>query len=109
MKKNTYFKTMILAATVALSPLMAQVKESIAVPYVAFPIKMGKGFDTVQANCLTCHSFGYMINQGKQSREFWKEKVDKMIKAFNADMISDKDAKIITDYFFEHYGNGKLK
>lgn len=106
---KTCIKTLFVAAVVAVSPLTAQVKENIAVPYVAFPIKMGKGFDTVQANCLTCHSFGYMINQGKQSREFWKEKVNKMIKAFKADMINEKDAKIITDYFFEHYGNGKLK
>jgi len=87
-------------------PLMAQVKEKVEVPYVAFPIKMGEGFDAVQANCLMCHSFGYIINQGKQSRKFWRGKVDKMIVHFKAP-ISDKDAKIVTDYLFEHYGNGK--
>lgn len=102
-------KKLLVAAAIVSTPLMAQVKDNVAVPYIAFPIKMGKGFDTVQANCLTCHSFGYMINQGKQSRQFWEEKVQKMIKAFKADMISDKDAKIITDYLFEQYGNGKLK
>ena len=90
------------------TPLLAQVKEAVSVPYVAFPIKMGKGFDTVQANCLTCHSFGYMINSGKQSKAFWQGKVVKMIEHFKAP-ISDADAKIVTEYLFEHYGNGKLK
>ena len=109
MKMKHAMKKLLLAAMIVATPLFAQVKEDVAVPYIAFPIKMGKGFETVQANCLTCHSFGYMINQGRQSREFWKEKVDKMIHAFKADLISDEDAKIITDYLFEQYGNGKLK
>jgi len=99
-------KKIILTTLIALSPMMAQVKEKIEVPYMAFPIKMGKGFDVVQANCLMCHSFGYIINQGRQSKKFWRGKVDKMIVHFKAP-ISDKDAKIITNYLFEHYGNGK--
>jgi hypothetical protein len=101
-------KKTVLTALIALTPMMAQVKEKIEVPYVAFPIKMGKGFDAVQANCLMCHSFGYIINQGRQSRKFWRGKVDKMIVHFKAP-ITDKDAKVITDYLFEHYGNGKEK
>src|SRR5665648_62369 len=100
-------KKLIIVALIAIVPLMAQVKEPIAVPYVAFPIKMGKGFDAVQANCLTCHSFGYIINQGQQSKKFWRGKVDKMIIHFKAPM-TDKDVEIVTDYLFEHYGNGKI-
>jgi len=99
-------KKIILTTMVALTPMMAQVKGKVEVPYMAFPIKMGKGFDAVQANCLMCHSFGYIINQGRQSKKFWRGKVDKMIVHFKAP-ISDKDAKIITDYLFEHYGNGE--
>jgi hypothetical protein len=101
-------KKIILATLIALTPMMAQVKEKIEVPFVAFPIKMGKGFDAVQANCLMCHSFGYIINQGRQSKAFWRGKVDKMIVHFKAP-ISDKDAKIVTDYLYKHYGNGKEK
>ena len=93
---------------IAATPMMAQVKEKVEVPYMAFPIKMGKGFDVVQANCLMCHSFGYIINQGRQSRAFWKGKIDKMIVHFKAP-ISDADAKTIEEYLFEHYGNGKEK
>ena len=96
----------LILATLLASPLFAQVKDKVEVPYVQFPVKMGKGFETVQANCLMCHSFGYIINQGRQSKKFWRGKVDKMIIHFKAP-IDEKSAKIVTDYLFEHYGNGK--
>ena len=99
-------KKLFTIALIALTPLLAQVKGKIEVPYIAFPIKMGKGFDAVQANCLMCHSFGYITNQGRQSKKFWRGKIDKMIVHFKAP-INDKDAKIIEDYLAEHYGNGK--
>ncbi|MDD2358260.1 MAG: sulfite:cytochrome C oxidoreductase subunit B [Thiovulaceae bacterium] len=99
-------KKIILIALIALTPLFAQVKENIEVPYVSYEIKMGKGFDQVNGNCLMCHSFGYILNQGPQSRAFWKEKVHKMINAFKAP-ISDEDAKTVEDYLATYYGNGK--
>jgi hypothetical protein len=101
-------KKLILIAMLFASPLFAQVKEKVEVPYVPFPVKMGKGFDAVQANCLMCHSFGYIINQGRQSKKFWRGKVDKMIVHFKAP-IDEAAAKATTEYLFEHYGNGKLK
>lgn len=87
---------------------LVNVKEDVEVPYIPFNIKMGKYFDVVQANCLTCHSFGYVLNQGKQSKLFWEEKVQKMIKAFKAP-ITEQDQKFVVAYLFEHYGNGKEK
>ena len=99
---------LILIATLATSALFAQVKEKVEVPYVAFPIKMGKGFDAIQTHCLMCHSFGYITNQGRQSKKFWRGKVDKMIVHFKAPM-DEAAAKETTDYLFEYYGNGKLK
>ncbi|MBD3823453.1 MAG: sulfite:cytochrome C oxidoreductase subunit B [Epsilonproteobacteria bacterium] len=101
-------KKYIIAALFAMTSLNAQVEGEIQVPYIPFEIKMGKGFETVQANCLTCHSFGYMINQGPQSKKFWHEKVVKMIVHFKAP-ITKEDEAIVTDYFFEHYGNGRLE
>ncbi len=100
-------KLLILAALVT-APLFAQIEGEIAVPYMPFEVKMGKGFNEVNANCLTCHSFGYVLNQGRQSKAFWRGKVNKMIVHFKAP-ITDKDAKIITEYLFEEYGNGDLK
>ena len=102
-------KKMIYAALLTLGALNLQaapLSEDAEVPYVPFEIKTGKNFDVVQANCLTCHSFGYILNQGKQSRSFWKEKVDKMVNAFKAP-ISPKDQALVVDYLAEYYGNGE--
>ena len=101
-------KKIIFGSLVVASSLFAQVEGDIEVPYIPYEIKMGKGFDTVQSNCLMCHSFGYILNQGPQSREFWREKIEKMVKAFGAP-ITKKDAKIIEEYLFKHYGNGEEK
>ena len=99
----------ILAAALMILPLNAQeVKEDMQVPYIAYEIKMGENFDVIQAQCLMCHSFGYIITQGPQSKAFWAGKVKKMKVAFGMD-IEDKDAALVTDYLFQHYGNGKLK
>jgi hypothetical protein len=99
-------KKLILITLLGIAPLTAQVEEKVEVPYIDFPVKMGKGFAEVQANCLMCHSFGYIINQGPQSRKHWKHVIEKMIKAFKAP-ITEKDAKIVEAYLVEHYGNGK--
>jgi len=101
-------KKLILIATLLASSLFAQVEEKVEVPYVAFPIKMGKGFDAIQTHCLMCHSFGYITNQGRQSKKFWRGKVDKMVIHFKAP-IDEAAIKATTDYLYEHYGNGKLK
>jgi hypothetical protein len=55
-----------------------------------------------------CHSLGYVLNQGKQSKTFWEHKVKKMIVHFKAP-ISNEDAKIVADYLYKNYGNGKIK
>lgn len=99
-------KKILFTAALTISSLFAQVPGNTEVPYIPFEVKMGKGFDAVQANCLTCHSFGYVINQGRQDRKFWKGKVDKMIVHFKAP-ISEEDAKTVTDYLATYYGNGK--
>lgn len=100
-------KKIVAITLITLAPLMAQVNTPpVEVPYIDFPVKMGKGFEIVQANCLMCHSFGYILNQGPQPRAQWKKTIDKMRVHFKAP-ISDADAKTIEDYLTEHYGNGK--
>lgn len=99
----------ILLAMLAVLPInAAEIKEDIEIPYIPYEVKMGEHFDAVQANCLTCHSFGYVTNQGPQSKAFWKGKVDKMIIHFKAP-ITDADSANITEYLYKHYGNGELK
>ena len=99
-------KKVLFALSMLLTVASAQVKEDIAVPYVPFEVKMGKNFVDVQAQCLSCHSFGYITNQGPQSRKFWRGKVNKMIVHFKAPMTK-KDADLVVDYLAEYYGNGK--
>ena len=89
-------KKLIVLAALVTAPLFAQVEGDIEVPYIPFEVKMGKGFNEVNANCLTCHSFGYVLNQGRQSKAFWAGKVKKMNIHFKA-TITDIDAKIVTD------------
>ncbi len=96
-------KKVLLITALSVSATLAQVKSKIEVPYIDYHIKTAKGSDTLQANCLMCHSFGYVVNQGAQPRKFWHEKIEKMIHAFKAP-INQKDAKIIEDYLTKNYG-----
>jgi hypothetical protein len=99
----------ILLAMLAVMPInAAEINEDIEIPYIPYEVKMGEHFDAVQANCLTCHSFGYVTNQGPQSKAFWKGKVEKMVVHFKAP-ITDADSADITEYLFKHYGNGEEK
>jgi len=88
--------------------LFAQVSGDIKVPYVDFPMKKGKGEYSTRGKCNMCHSFGYVINQGKQSKEFWMEKTVKMIKVFNAPIASE-DIELVVNYLYENYGDDKSK
>jgi len=101
-------KKILLVTGLLVGSLFAQVDGDIEVPQIDFNMKKAKGYDTLSANCLMCHSFGYILNQGKQSHKFWEDKVNKMIHAFKAP-ISKEDAKTITEYLYINYGNGKLK
>ena len=91
-----------------LLPLSAQIEGDIKVPYVDFPMKEGKGIYSTRGKCNMCHSFGYVINQGKQSKEFWREKTIKMIEVFNAP-INEKDIEIVVNYLYENYGDKESK
>ena len=99
-------KKFLVTILLVLTPLLAQASHSIDVPNVDYPLKKGKGLDTVMANCSMCHSFGYILNQGHQPRKFWDEKVHKMINAFKAP-IAPEDIPTIVDYLSSTYGNGK--
>ena len=98
-------KQLILAMLTVLSINAAEVNKAIEVPYIPYEVKMGEHFDVVLSQCLTCHSFGYVINQGPQSKPYWKKKVDKMITHFKAPMTPE-DAAFVTEYLFKHYENG---
>ena len=94
----------ILLLVLASVGLFSQVNGEIQVPYIDFAMKKGKGEYSTRGKCNMCHSFGYVINQGKQSRAFWLEKTVKMIEVFNAP-IAQKDVELVVDYLYENYGD----
>ena len=84
-------------------------ESGITMPYIDFPMKEGKGMYSTKGKCNMCHSFGYVTNQGPQSKKFWHDKVIKMITVFKAPIKTEKDIEDVTNYLFENYGNGELE
>ena len=89
--------------------LFAQVEGGIIVPYIDFPMKEEKGMYSARGKCNMCHSWGYTLNQGLQSKKFWREKVMKMIVVFKAPIKTQEDIDTVVNYLFENYGNGELE
>jgi len=100
-------KKILLTIILTFSSLNAAYTEKVKLPNIKFPIVVDKDFRAMQRNCQWCHSFGYITNQGKQSREFWHKIVIKMRDVYKAP-ISVKDEKITTDYLFRNYGASSL-
>ena len=70
------------------------------------PLNNAPGREAVENNCSACHSLDYVrINSPFLDRKGWQSEVDKMIKAFGAD-ISPQDAAVIVDYLARNYGTG---
>ena len=101
-------KKLLLAILISVSPLFAQVEGGISVPYIDFPMKEGKGMYSTKGKCNMCHSWGYTLNQGLQSKKFWRKKVIKMIVIFKAP-IKDEYVDEVVDYLYENYGNGEME
>jgi hypothetical protein len=101
-------KELILITILTLSGFSAEYTQKVKIPSISFPMIMDKNFGVMQRNCQWCHSYGYMLNQGNQSRAFWNGVVIKMREVYKAP-ISTKDDEAITNYLFKHYGNGELK
>ena len=102
-------KKLLLIVLLMNTTLFAQVEGGITVPYIDFPMKEGKGMYSTRGKCNMCHSWGYTLNQGKQSKKFWYDKVMKMIVVFKAPIKTQKDIDTVVDYLFENYGNGELE
>ncbi|RLA71030.1 MAG: sulfite:cytochrome C oxidoreductase subunit B [Epsilonproteobacteria bacterium] len=101
-------KKLILPAMLMLSSLHADYNQKVKLPTISFPMVADENFRAMQRNCQWCHSYGYIINQGKQSRKFWHKSVVKMREVYKAP-ITEEDEKLVTDYLFKYYGNSKLK
>ena len=96
-------KTTILLIMLTFSILSADYRVPVKLPSITFDIAIDKDFRVMQRNCQWCHSYGYILNQGKQSKEFWHKMVIKMRDVFKAP-ITKADEKTVTEYLFRHYG-----
>lgn len=97
MKKITLLLTLLSSLSVA------QVAKPIEMPYVDYSMVKGDHDEVAQQYCLICHSWGYILNQGKKSRPYWTGTVAKMVNEFKAP-IDKEDQQTIINYLVKHYG-----
>ena len=94
---------LILLIMLSLTTLSADYRVPVKLPSITFPIAVDQDFRVMQRNCQWCHSYGYVLNQGKQSKEYWSKVVVRMRDVFKAP-ITKEDEKTVTEYLFKHYG-----
>ncbi len=100
-------KKILLLVMLSFVTLSAEYTKKVKLPTITFEMAKDDNFKAMQRNCQWCHSYGYILNQGKQSKAHWRSVVIKMRDVYRAP-ISDRDEKITTEYLFKYYGNGKL-
>ena len=88
--------------------LQAEFTQPVKMPSITFAIESDPNIKVMQRNCQWCHSYGYILNQGRQSRAFWHKIVVKMRETYHAP-ITARDELLATEYLFKHYGNGALE
>lgn len=98
-----------LALASAPSPLAAQAATS-SVKKIDLPpdnamatLKPGAGVETVQSDCMICHSTDYIVRQPGGDAKHWEPEVRKMITVYGAP-ISDTDVQTVVNYLATAYG-----
>ena len=71
--------------------------ESVELPVGDRTFPGGTSADAINANCVTCHSAGMVLNQPALSRADWTTEVHKMANVYKAP-VSDADQAAIIDY-----------
>ena len=67
-------------------------------------LKEGTGKSQVNANCVTCHSLDYIVqNSPFLDKKGWTGTVDKMVNAMGAPILP-QDVEVIVSYLAENYG-----
>lgn len=96
-----------LAASVrAFTPMTATAEPlSYQLPRETIEFKPGPNLDVVNNNCLACHSADYIAIQPRGpalGKKFWQAEVNKMIKAYGA-QIDEADIGKIVEYLAAAY------
>ena len=89
---------------VAFAPFCAQAQSQLSLKSVNVDLPPGDGMfpngpgaDTINNNCLACHSADMVLNQPALPMTQWHAEVDKMRAAYKAP-IDQKDVGSIVDY-----------
>ena len=99
-------KKIVLITLVLISTSLFAEGKKVKMPKISFAMVEDKNFGVMQRNCQWCHSYGYIINQGKQSRAFWTQIVQKMRDTYKAP-ITKRDGDLAVEYLVKHFGNKK--
>jgi hypothetical protein len=101
-----------LAGTVAVAAMLLVVMDVVRAKPVSYTLpdenvafKPGPNLETVQNNCMACHSVDYVQTQPKGpkfKKDFWQAEVTKMIKVYGAP-IEEGDIPKIVDYLTQTY------
>jgi hypothetical protein len=99
-----------LVVGVALAPFCAQAEGQLSLKSVSVSLPPGDdmfpngpGADSINNNCLACHSADMVLNQPALSMTQWHAEVDKMRTAYKAP-IDPKDVDAILDYLLSVRG-----
>lgn len=71
--------------------------EKITLPSTGKMFPAGPNVDTVNNNCLACHSIDMVLNQPNMPKAVWEVEVNKMRNAFKAP-VDEKDVAPIVEY-----------
>ena len=96
-------KIILFTLLLSLTSLSADYRRDVKMPSVQFKIAIDKGFPAMQRNCQWCHSLGYILNQGNQSKDYWHKIVLRMRNTFKAP-ITKEDEVLVTEYLYRNYG-----
>ncbi len=92
-------RTIVAGAALVATALVAYAADESSVQ-----LKPGAGRDQVIGYCSTCHSLDYIqSNSPFMSRQTWEAEVQKMIKAYGAQIPAADQPKVV-DYLSTNYG-----
>jgi hypothetical protein len=99
-------KALLLAAAIGavLAPAVARTEPALTLHSVKVDLPQdsrtfppGPGSDTINQNCLACHSVDMVLNQPALPKAAWQAEVSKMVNTYKAP-VSAADAATIVDY-----------
>ena len=105
----------VLGLALASAPSPAVAQAASAVKKIDLPpdnamakLKPGPGVETVETECMICHSTDYVVRQPGGDANHWEPEVRKMIAVYGAP-ISEADVQTVVKYLATAYGTEPAK